>query len=284
MGWGLRPRTCLHALLDPTIFGVRRLLFACLLVSACSPGVGRPVVFPDAGEPKDEGVFDMPPPPVDMGVRDFGPSDIALFDRGMPPPAPFIGAYAILNSADLLFAREIDGQLQLTVTNFPYTYEGTFERSGATFARQHRTCGANGSFLESEIRGAFFEDFSADVSGVYQVDQRLDSDVFGCAPEVQGSFTWAINALGGGAANVFMARDIAPPHTYFGTLRNQRRVLGAVYRATAESNSREASLEGQFSQLTTNDELVFSGQRQVYLPDTDCQFAVTFTATRSASI
>ncbi len=286
---------------------MRVLLTALSLVFAasCSPGPGRPVVFPDAAEPMDAGVKDADP--IDEGFIDLGPQDVAVRDDGPPPSFPFTGIFSILNSGDTLFAREVDGQLQLTVADFPYVYEGTisatgvlevrsltleragcpdariwgqYERAGATYVLTHRTCGTDGSFLESEIRGAFASDFSTDVSGVYEMQVSLTNDIFNCAPAVPPTAVWAVSAVGSGQVTVFMAEDVSAPHSYFGSLINRRIMFNGNYRASAAVDSPDVAMNGLFEQPNANDPFTFSGSRDVYDPSTDCTFRVSFTGPR----
>lgn len=274
--------------------------------TGCTPGVGRDPVFADAAVIEDVGFRDASPFPdaeVDAGLVD---SAVGLPDATIEPEYPFTGIYGILNSTDPLYAREVDGRINLVVRGHPYTYIGTitpegyvdtesfelralgcpeatikgqFDRVGLEFVLEHRTCSPSGQTLLSEIMGGYANDFDPTHSGIFSLTVNVMA-ANGCWDGLPTqSAKWAVSFIGTNAVSVFTAFDLVPATFYRG-------IPGSDYSFSALQNvannpiSVETSMMASFEQETANDPLRFTGIRDVYDFTRSCSFTVLFDGTR----
>ncbi len=282
-----------------------------LSLVACSPGVGRAPVFADAAVVAEAGVTDSGP--ADAGFVDSGPRDVPVFfpDAGPPPPAyDFTGVYGILNSSDLLFAREVRGQLHLVVGAFPYTYTGSidgsgevdlispelansqcpearitgrFSRSDTLFQLEHQTCNTSGEPLNGQIRGGFARNYDDRVSGEYEVRMAVTVDATNCIGlgVVQDSGYWGVSLLDDRTVAVFVAEDpLGAPAVYFGRAQQNLSGFDALQHFDAATNGAQFSMRAQIDLISALEPVRISGTRDVFLPETGCTFTVNFEATR----
>lgn len=291
----------------------RAWLLAPLALVACSPGVGRDPVYPDAAVRAEAGVPDVGPP--DAGSADAGPRDVPVFlpDSGPRPRFPFTGVFSILDDPASLFAREVQGRLHIVVGDFPYTYVGTIDEDGAvdlgsteltasgcpepritgTYSREdtlhmllHETCNGRGEPVSANLRGGFVADFDPAVSGEYEVRMQVVTDPMGCfglGPVPQAG-RWGLDVLSDRTLAVFVAYDpVGPPAVYFGRAQANLSSFTAVHHLDAQVNGPQVAMSAQLVQPTANDPVQMIGTRDVYLPDTGCTFSVSFEATRVAA-
>ncbi len=296
----------------------RVFLAACLAVCACSPGPGRDPEFPDGGPVRDVGPRDSGPG-RDAGFRDAGPRDANVMTRdgGPPPSFPFTGVFEIYDSAQQLFARELDGQLMLIVGAPPYIYTGTidedgafdltspglnasgcnnpritgtYERSSTLYALDYRSCNGQLEVFETQLRGLFANDYHPHRSGVYEVDATIFRNPTNCwdGNSATTGWRWATFFLdAGNTAIVFAATDfVEVPNVYIGTYTGGSYAFTATHHVTANTNGERYAMSGSFSQPTLNDPLVMSGQRDVYDatgPNGPCFFTIDYSGARVAS-
>lgn len=292
---------------------MRRLAVGLLVVTACSPGVGRDPVYPDATVTPEAGPQDALP--KDVGFADAGPRDVDVFtpDATPLPSFPFTGVFGILDDSAPLFAREVQGRLQIVVGDFPYVYVGTIDESGAvdlgsgelsasgcpeprihgTYSRSdalfmldHETCNAQGQPVASEIRGGFRNDFESTVSGEYDVQMQVVTDASGCfgLGPIPETGRWGLSALPDGTLSMFVAHDpVGPPAVYFGRVNSAGSAFAATHHLDAASNGPQLAMQARFDQPTANDPLKVIGTRDVIRPADGCTFSVAFEATRLAS-
>lgn len=278
------------------------------LAAACSPGPGRAPVFADAAVRPEAGV-------IDAGFFDSGVNDAAVvpFDAGPPPEFPFTGVFGIVDDANPLFAREVQGQLHLVVGAFPYTYVGTIDEAGrvdvssaelagsgctingitGTYARtdalydlQHVTCNARGETVESRLQGAFTADYDGTWSGAYAVRMEVVTDVMGCLGlgALEDPGLWSLSLLGDGSVAIFVAEDpLAAGVVYFGRARPDRTSFTALQHLDANANGPQVSMQGMMALPMNDVPASFSGRRDVFLPETACTVSVAYVAERVAA-
>lgn len=281
---------------------MRRWLPLVLFASACTEGPGRDPVIRDSGVVTDSGIFDLGF--YDSGVdRDAGPSDvpIGVSDSGVPPEYPFTGVFGILDSASLLYAREVNGRIHLVVDRFPYNYDGTispegevdavgpeltvggclvarirgtYDRVNALFELLHETCNQNNQALSSTMRGGFLEDFDHNYSGVYRLDAQVVFDPNHCydqpAPTIR--VLWALDFFGTGQTVLWAVDDFFDyPATAFGT-RTSATAFVATQDLSSGSGQSFAS-SGSFTQVGAFEPEVRI-RRDVFNPDRGCSFSV----------
>lgn len=283
-----------------------------LAASACSPGVGRDPVFPDATVRVEAGVPDVGF--VDAGFRDAGPQDVPVFlpDAGPPARYPFTGVFGILGDPSLLYAREVQGRLHVVVGGFPYSYVGTISEAGqvdlrspeleasnctipvlrGTYSRPdalhdllHQTCNAQGQAISSQLRGGFIQDYDAQVSGEYEVQTRVTTDIMNCMGlgPIPETGHWGVNLLSDGTIAVFVAWDpVRANMVYFGRAQGDLSAFTALNYATADTGGTQYAMQARFEQLTALDPVRILGSRDVYLPQEGCTVSVAFEATRVA--
>jgi hypothetical protein len=278
----------------------------------CTEGPGRDPFYADAAVVRDA-------TPMDLGFfdsgqfRDAGPEDVpvTVADGGLLPDAPFTGVFGILNSSSSLFAREVDGRLQLIVDDFPYTYvgtitpdgvvntqspeltrsgclvatiSGTYDRQGAVFNLEHRTCNAQNDPLSSTMTGGFVENYLPQYSGVYSVDARVVADLQGCydAPGPVIPATFALSVVASGRTFFFAVDDLVEGNAVaFGTTTSQG-AFQLMQHTSAGGNGRTFVLSGTLSRLTVSDPWIVELDRGVWDPVEDCPFTIEATGTRIA--
>ncbi|MEQ9502897.1 MAG: hypothetical protein RIT81_38865 [Deltaproteobacteria bacterium] len=294
--------------------------WGCLLlcVAACSPGVGREPEFPDGGPVRDVGPRDSGPG-RDAGFRDGGRRDanVTVRDGGPPEMFPFTGIFEIYDSAQTLYARELDGELMLIVDAPPYVFVGTideegrfdltspvldasgcnrpsitgeYERTSTLYRMDYRACNGQLQVIEAELRGLFLNDYDHQRSGVYEVDATVFRDTTGCwtGNVMTSGWRWATFFLdAGNTAIVFTASDfVDPPNVYVGTYTGGSFAYTATHYVTANVNGERYAMSGGFMQPTLNDPLVMSGMRDVYNPNGPngpCFFTINYAGERVAS-
>lgn len=178
---------------------------ALLGLLACSDGPGRDPIFEEVGPRPDAVSRDAEVGP-DRLPFEAGDVAIGTTDFGPPPNFPFTGLFRAFDGG-LLWAREVDGRLALTVGTEPYVYQGSispagevrlvgevlqrsgcgsaeltgrYSRADATFDFDHRTCGQDLQPLQSRLQGGFLENF-AEPSGIFEGDIVNIIDPGGCA-------------------------------------------------------------------------------------------------------
>lgn len=293
---------------------MRRWLVLLMLASACSPGVGREPMFRDAGPGRDGGFRDAGPP-GDGGDRDGGARDgnFGTRDGGPPPVFPFTGVFEIYDSAQQLFAREVDGRLLIVVGGPPYVFTGTidedgvvdltspsldasgcnrpritgtYERTSTLYELQYRACNERLEVYETELRGLFANDYDHQRSGTYEVTSNVTSNVTGCwsgDQTVSGSL-WGVSFLADRTAIVFTGRDlVAIPNVYIGSSQAGTFTYDATHKVTADATGEQYAISGRFERVTLNDPLMMFGERDVYDTDGACFFRVQFVGERIAS-
>lgn len=292
--------------------GARAAGLAALILAACTDGPGRPPVYTDASVTPEAGVEDTGP--ADAGEpEDSGPQDVlvVLPDSGPLPEYAFTGQFGILNDSNPLFAREVQGYLQLVVAGLPYDYVGTIDADGnvavvstelagsgcpepritgrytrtdTTFELLHKTCNAAGDPVSSTIRGGFFQDFNPAVSGTYEVTMAVTRDLancFGLGP-VGGRAYWGLSVAADRTVSLFVAADpVGPPAAYFGRFTSQDlSAFSAIHHLDATNDGPQVAMQAQLSQPTANDPVQIAGTRDVYLPETGCTISVEFSGVR----
>jgi hypothetical protein len=287
------------------------LLLAALGASACSPTPGRPPAYPDAAA--DAEPMDAPPPEPnpDASVYDGGPSDIATVfpDAGN---YPFTGLFGVPGIGPfpmhVLFAREVDGKVNLLVDTLPYNFFGTitpdgqvtassdllerigcagasltgnYDRSTAFYSLQYQACNAQGQTFSTNIHGAFGAAF-APGSGVYQVAAAINLDNSGCyqGPQPIPTLTWAVNFLpGSNNLQVYTAEDlIAQPALYTGNYDTMSLQAATLERVEAQPSGNDVALTGQIVQITANMPPSLNGVRDVFDFNRNCGFRIQFQA------
>jgi hypothetical protein len=287
-----------------------RLALAALLFVACGPGVGRPALILDATVYPEAGPIDAEPE-ADASPRDAGTGDVGVFipDSGEEVRYPFSGVFGILNTADSLFAREVDDRLMLIVGRPPYIYTGTIDEDGtvdvssppltrsgcvlaritgaydrvaATYELRHQTCSeVDGSPLDGMIRGGFAQDF-AGASGNYDMTATLIQDLTGCAIDNQPqAVKVGVNLLADGTVVVFTGVDVvSEPGVYVGRLNGNGSGFSALFSIDA-NGSQEFAMTGEFTQLDGNQPVMLRGERDVWRPEGNCAFRVMLTGERN---
>lgn len=291
---------------------------AIAVVFGCSPGPGRDPEFPDGGPVRDVGPRDSGPG-RDAGFRDGGPRDanVMLRDGGPQQEYPFTGVFEIYDSAQQLFARELDGKLMLIVGGPPYIYTGTidadgdfdltspgltasgcnnpritgsYERTSTLYVISYRSCNAQLEVFETQLRGLFANDYDHLRSGTYEVDATIFANITNCwgGDTTTSGWRWAASFLdAGNTVILFAATDFVDvPNVYIGTYESGSYAFRATHHVTANSNGEGYAMSASFSQPTLNDPLVMSGQRDVYDatgPIGPCFFTVNFGGPRVAS-
>lgn len=272
--------------------------------------MGRPPLVPDAA--LDAAAPDAVPrdaAPVDAaGAPDSGGFDGGANDAGPPVRYPFTGVFGIVNDASLLYAREVDGQLLLTVGRFPYVYfgqvdregqvsadgpvleaggcpqariTGTYDRFTATFDLVHRTCNAQILPVEGRIRGGFGQDFSFARSGEYDLQASVTLDLAGCyrGPDPV-AVRYAVNQLDDRQLQVFTVNDPTGQATvYIGQLQPglERANLTRTLSPTGTSGLAMTVL---FSRVTALDPWRLTGSQDVYDAVRDCTYRVELDGVR----
>lgn len=284
---------------------MKRALPLLLALASCTPGPGRQAMYLDA-EVHPDAFF--PDARADAGFADTGVPDssISLPDGGPLPQYPMTGIFGIVGDRSPVYAREVNGRLNLVIGAPPYIYTGTiaasgavrlesrplafagcqgasvtgtYDRSAAFYVFRHDTCGGNGARLNVELRGGFDSDYDPRVSGVYEVSANVSLDAQGCARTVgERLVRWAINVIpGSNAASVFTAVDaFEEPTLYLGTFTS------ANGNVTVLDPTFNVSLTGSIVQPTANDQPTFRGRRDVVNPERGCSYTVTFEGHRIA--
>lgn len=256
----------------------------------------------DAADPDAEAFMDAEP-------RDAGPSDVDLFmpDSGEVPSFPFTGVFGILNDNESLFAREVDDRLMLIVGDQPYVYVGTiddegnvtttspvlersgcalarlsgrYDRGAATYRLRHETCSVQGGMVDAEFFGGFESDYVGP-SGVYALTSSVVQDLLGCSGAVAPqSMKIGINILSGGTVAAFTGVDVvSEPGVYIGRLSGEGTGFSAIQRIDA-NGSQQFAMSVMFMQVSTNDPLTLTGQRDVWDSEKNCSFQVILEGER----
>lgn len=280
-----------------------------IAAAACTPGVGRDPIFADAETIEDGGARDATNPPdayVDAGLAD---SAVGLPDAEEMPMYPFTGVFGILNSQDALFAREVEGKLNLVVRAWPYEYVGTiaadgtvdthspemlargcaeatitgsYDRVNLYFVLEHRTCNEQNETRLSEIRGSFFDTFEQSHSGVYELSATVMAG-FNCWTDLPSGHTvrYAINFIETSAVAVFTAVDMIPDPAFYRGTPGGDFAFSAVQTVEHPGFMPiETTIMGHFEQTTANDPLMFSGIRDVWDFTKGCGFTITLDGMR----
>ena len=289
-----------------------RLALAALCSIACGPGVGRPsiildgTVYPEAGPIDAEGYADALPRDAGTGDGDVG---VFVPDSGEEIRYPFTGVFGILNTADSLYAREVDDRLMLIVGRPPFIYHGTIDEAGnvdvssppltrsgcalaritgsydrvaATYELRHQTCSEiDGTPLDGMIRGGFGQDFSG-ASGNYEMTASLIQDLNGCADSNQPQpVKIGVNLLSDGTIAVFSGIDIViEPAVYVGRLNGNGSGFSSLFAIDANA-TQEYGMSGEFSQPNGNEPVMLMGIRDVWDPEQNCAFRVMLEGERS---
>lgn len=246
------------------------------LAAACTDGPGRAPMFADAAEPRDLG-FEDARTFADARVPDAGMPDSAveLPDTGRPPDYPFSGIFSILNDANPLYAREVQGRLHLVIGGHPYTYTGTitpsgrvdlvspvllrsgcaearitgdYERPVAAFFLTHVTCNAQGQRVEGQLRGGFTSDFNPFLSGVYQLEIQRVVQPSPCyfGPALPQPALYGVSVAPPNLVGIFTAHDMVAPTWYGGNLDDSDATFGGLERLFVNPTALDPSLRGQF--------------------------------------
>lgn len=290
------------------------LVLAAVSACACSPGPGRDPVFRDAAvvldaAPADSGAFDAGDR-RDAGVRD---ANVVLPDAGPPPSYPFTGIFGVFDSADPIFAREVNGRLNLIVGRMPYSYVGSiteagevdlvspeltrggclearilgsYGRSDTQLALQHRSCNAQGQAISSNLRGAFADDFDPRRSGIYRLEGQVVLNTPPCWTGNQAGNVvfYGVSFTGDGSVAVFAAHDVIDePAVYVGRTTGPNG-FAAIQIASAASGAPQFSLTGSLEQVSVNDPLVLRLERDVYDPVRGCAFRMVLVGQRVATL
>lgn len=287
---------------------MRRLVFAAVALAACTPGVGRPPVARDAEPAMDAAQPDAEVYP-DAEPVDAGPSDVGLYmpDSGEVPSFPFTGEFGILNDNESLFAREVDDRLMLIVGDQPFVYVGTidddgnvattspvlersgcplaritgrYDRGAATYRLRHETCSVQGGMVDAEIFGGFASDYVGP-SGVYALTSSVVQDLLGCSDAVAPqAMKIGINILPSGTVAAFTGVDVvSEPGVYVGRLSGEGTGFSAIQRIDA-NGSQQFAMSVVFMQVSTNDPITLTGERDVWDPEQNCSFQVTLSGER----
>lgn len=253
----------------------------------CSPGPGRPPVYPDATVdlgvdlgPSDSGVH------PDAAELDAGPLDgstIVLPDGSTEEIYVFTGTFFINGQTERLYAREVSGSLSLIVGGHPYVYHGTIddngnvdvrseaqERSGCALAQvtgvyerrtafytlRHRGCGLTLTPFDVEIRGQLVdqasEDYENSVSGIYRVVATVGSNL-GCNLVAPSPLTlhYAVNVLAGGRQIVvYTVEDaLGTPDHYIGTMTPSNLQFSAIKYHTMGEHLLDAAMSGRIERF-----------------------------------
>ena len=217
-----------------------------------------------------------------------------------------------MDSPASLFAREVQGHLHVVIGDFPYTYLGTIDEAGrvdlfspelsasgcpeprltGTYSRPdalhsllHETCNARGEPIRAELRGGFVADFDPRLSGEYEVEMQVTSDVTGCIGlgPVPERGRWGLDLLGDATLAVFVAEDpVGPPAVYFGRAQPDLSAFTATHHLDATANGPQVAMQARVEAVSANDPVRLVGSRDVFLPATGCTFSVGFEATRVA--
>jgi hypothetical protein len=285
-----------------------------MALAACTDGPGRPPTFADAAVRPEAGPTDSGPPP-DAGFEDAGPRDVPVFvpDSGPLPEYAFSGQFGILNANDPLFAREVQGRLQLVIGGFPFSYLGTisedgvvdlasaelaasgcpearitgrYSRTDTTFQLTHTTCNASGEPLRATLTGAYFQDFIPSVSGAYTVEQAVVRDItncFGLGP-VPGEAHWGLSVASDRTVSLFVADDpVGPSVAYFGRATSELTSFDALHHLDADINGTAFAVRAELAQPNAHEPVQLSGSRDVVLPDRGCTISVQFSGVRVAA-
>jgi hypothetical protein len=279
-------------------------------LAACTSGPGRPPRTFDDAEVEEAGYRDataFDASPYDGGLdRDYG---ALVIDGGGRSSFPFSGVFGILNSGDPLFAREVNGRLNLVVRDFPYVYTGTiandgtvdtvstvlmrsgcavakitgrYDRDQAAYVLEHRTCNSGGMPLSSEMMGGFANDFDHSVSGIYELHITVMSNPGNCYGGMNGVLVrYGFNFLPGGAMAIFTAEDVIPTPTWYQGQSGADGSFSATERLGAQDPNPVTSMSGSFTQATANDPVRFSGHRDVWDPLRSCGFSVQLDGVRT---
>ncbi len=263
-----------------------------LLSLSCSKGVGRDPIYPDAqaiypdAEPLDMGF-------IDEGVRDLGPQDVAIGvpDFGPPPWYPFTGVFKVYNSNVLIYAREVNNRLQLILGGHPEIYSGTIQDDGTvtlispqlrrqgcpqasingTFGRQdalftldYQNCDSSGMSQRETLDGVFQRDYLSHASGIYRLKITGLQDVMNCASDLmEKELTYAVSIREDQGMAIFTADDvISEAAAYVGTLNDTSFTL--FHYDSVGGQNQGVAFTGNFSQASANEEPKLVGERDVF--------------------
>jgi hypothetical protein len=279
------------------------------LLAACTQGPGRTPIFPDTGVeedagPRDATIFDSAP--VDSGP-DFD-AGFQVTDTGPKMSYPFSGIFSILNASSPLYAREVEGRLNLVVTDFPYVYTGTiandgtvdttseslmrsgcavakitgkYDRDGAQYVMTHRTCNLQGAPLVSTIMGGFSQNFEPSLSGIYELSITVMNNTNGCYAGQDGALVrYGFDFLPNNIVQIFTAEDVISTSAWYEGQAGGDGSFAATQMLATQDPNPVTSMGGAFSQATANDPLRFRGNRDIYDPLKMCGFSVLLSGMR----
>lgn len=276
---------------------------------ACSPGQGRDPIYTDASVYPDAGFRDATPFPDasdDAGAPD---SNVGLPDATILPEYDFTGVYGILDAQDRLFARELDGKIQIVIRSWPYVYTGTidadgvvntssveltaagcgiatitgeYDRPSATYRLEHRTCSVDGTPLLSEIVGGFQNDFNTAISGEYELAAAVMDVGNNCWTGPTTGLTVRYGfSLFDGAVAVFTAYDVIVEPAFYGGVSGPGPDFDFSALQRIDGNPEiETAIRGGFSQVTALDPVRFVGIRDVFDRTKGCSFTITLDGVR----
>lgn len=288
------------------------------LGTACSPGPGRPPVYPDAALDLgvDSGEADLGAP-EDAGAPDADPLDgytIVLPDGGTPETYVFTGTFFINGQTERLYAREAGGRLSLIVGGPPYVYSGTIdengnvdvrseaqERSGCAVARitglyerrtafytlRHQGCGLTLTPFDVELRGQLVglasEDYENSISGIYRVLVTVGSNL-GCTLAAPSPLTlhYAVNVLAGGRQIVvYTAEDVlGTPDHYIGTMSPENLQFSAIMRHTMGEHLLDASMNARIERFGDADPPRLVGTQDAVDFEASCSVSMSLDGVR----
>ena len=242
-------------------------------------------------------------PARDVGFMDAGSPDLPVLDMGPPPAFPFTGVFGILNTPDALVAQEVDGVLMAIVGRPPYIYVGTiseggdvdltshvilrsgcgqarltgiYDRVNAVFELTHTVCSEDtGLPVTSMIRGGFGQDFDPGASGIYELTATpTPVGDPGCYMGGPQSVRYGVSSLADGTVIIFTAHDlIEEPAVYIG----QPVSGGGIQTALPVEGH---AFSAFFEQVTANDPLRMTGERDVFQPQGPCFFRIVVEGER----